>query len=64
VKSANIQNLKPEDFLQGLQIKGQDKVILKEIRFGDELKIPVEQLSSNGLELHLQPYDFFVYDVS
>ena len=52
------------DLLQRLRLKGQDQIILKEIRLGDERKIPVGQLNSNGLELHLQPYDFFVYDVS
>ena len=63
-KSAHIQITEHTDLLQALQLKGQDQVMLKEIRFGDKLKIPVKQLSSNGLKLHLQPYDFLVYDVS
>jgi hypothetical protein len=63
-KSANIPKSTPSDLVQALQINGQDHVLLKEIRFGDEQNISYEKLKENGLEISLQPYDFFVYDVN
>lgn len=63
-RSARIYKSRTTELFQALRSKGREKVTLKEIRFGDERKFSVEILRTNGLELHLQPYDFFVYDVS
>ena len=63
-KFANLRKSRPTGLVEELQTKGYNQITLKEIRFGDERKISIEQLSSKGLEFNLQPYDFFVYDVS
>lgn len=63
-RSARIHKSKFTELYQALQSKGQSQITLKEIRFGNEQKLSVEMLKSNGLEINLQPYDFFVYDIS
>ena len=63
-RSARIHKSKSTELYQALQSKGQSQITLKEIRFGNEQKLSVEMLKSNGLEINLQPYDFFVYDIS
>jgi hypothetical protein len=63
-RSSRIYKSKSTELSQALQSKGRDLVTLKEIRFGDELQLSAKILGTKGLELQLQPYDFFVYDVS
>ena len=63
-RSAHIRKTEHIDLAQALQLKGQEQITLKEIRLGNEKVISIEKVKSNGLELHLKPYDFFVYDIS
>jgi len=62
-RSARIYRSKSTYLFQALETKKQDQIILKEIRLGNEMKISSEMLRSNGLELDLKPFDFFVFDV-
>jgi hypothetical protein len=63
-RSSRIYKSKSTELSQALENKKRDPVTLKEIRFGDEKQLSVEMLRTTGLELHLKPYDFFVFDVS
>jgi hypothetical protein len=63
-QSALNQISKPKNLLSGLNIEGQDQLNLREIRFGDQKKIPANLISSKGLEIQLKPYDLFVYNVN
>ncbi len=60
------RNLKTrsEGMLEFLQLNGNEQITLNEIRFGDKLIIPIEKLQSEGIMLHLHPYDFFVFDIT
>ncbi len=62
--STQLPKTKLSDLSNVLEIKNQSLITLKEIRLGNEMKIPSDLIRSNGLEFDLKPFDFFVFDIS
>jgi hypothetical protein len=62
-QSTPVQNDRQKNLINELNIERRERLIFKEIRYGAELKVPAGLNSPKGLEIHLEPYDLFVYDV-